>query len=943
MSESKGSGVCERDLEKVFRMHEHRIEDELHKMSQSFERCTQSQDIALMSNFFDYLNYRLVATCKKIEVDYFAKKAERPTDTVDAKQSIKSDDKKLIEILDVKESKNGQVKDEMIDQKLRDEEELHGEWENEQLKIVEDYDSNSIPDAEISTDQSSLDTSGETKLSKAEATSDSEKSHDKSSSSSNRSMDSIYGVGSELEYQAEEKENLGEKRPNSVDHGKEQAKKHKTSADSMSKEDLEDGEILESDGSKNINRNIYLTNPLYRFKCMLCKNLETNLIDHLKETHPENEVYVARPSPAMAKKIRQRSENFTYTPSLTQISGLCFFCEQTRRFALSDWKDHLLYHTGESMASRDSASLSDDKNELTAFMCKACNYTQMDESRLRLHLLHEHGMRNEEIDRGYDEIVLIPDLTPLKLIKVKNIEYVADASRFKCGIGWCEFHSPDYADFKSHLRQSHNGSVPDESFGCLHCSEIIKPKGKSFVRRVTEHMKLHGKHLFWCIMCKMAFSSERNTIEHIIHDHSKETIRFRHQYHDGWTKSEAIEEFIVMLQCNVCNGPFYTFASGSDHFKTCHASLNYDFTASKLIKRTAATSVTSLVLNKYPLTLRQFFECSLCDETRFNEPSLIKHFTKSHRTQSLLLKPGEVFLKYTDESENDDVGLTAIQTVFYCYICFKNGVQFMGYANSQEVFSHWFSTHSEPFRFVKAEIAQCFHCELMGTYQGLKWHHFETHPMEIFAMVDVLNPKKCGLCEYSGQNLDGHFEHEHSSIDQAEIFCPIPLSNASLKELIEMKGQKKRRCEYCQEVFETKTEFKMHHEVKHPLFKAKSEKFYDNESVHLIAGCCQAKVSPDEFFGHLNDHQFPTKCSFCSFETLDLLELSTHDVTCHGADNDVELMHFQTFDTFYWKTLVIFGNGLVLNKKNLVGTNRDDRQEFKDFVEMNLRLRQAEQ
>lgn len=58
MSESNGNGRFDRNLEKVFRTHEHRIEDELHKMSQSFEKCAQSQDIALMSNFFEYLNYR---------------------------------------------------------------------------------------------------------------------------------------------------------------------------------------------------------------------------------------------------------------------------------------------------------------------------------------------------------------------------------------------------------------------------------------------------------------------------------------------------------------------------------------------------------------------------------------------------------------------------------------------------------------------------------------------------------------------------------------------------------------------------------------------------------------------------------------------------------------------------------------------------------------------
>lgn len=696
----------------------------------------------------------------------------------------------------------------------------------------------------------------------------------------------------------------------------------------------EDGEILESTGWKNTNKNIYAVNTSYRFKCMLCDDLATNLMEHLKANHPESEVYVARPSPTMAEKIRRRTETFTCAPSLDEISGICFFCEQSRRMSLSDWKDHLLYHTGETVAAHVSAMSNDHKAELMAFMCKACNYTQMDENRLKKHRLNEHGESRDVADSGYDRVVLIPDLTPLKPIQTKNIEFIDEATRFKCGIGWCEYKSSNYSSFKSHLRQNHESTGKDESFGCSYCSEIIDSKGKSFVRDVTEHLKLHGKYLFWCIFCKQPFSSEINIILHIIHEHPMKTIRFRHESRESWSKSPAIEEFFAMLRCNKCSGTFNNFVDASNHFRMSHGSLNIDYTVNKLIKNTAVNLATSLGLNKYPLTLRQFFECSLCDETRFNESSLIKHFTKSHRKRSLILKPGEVFIKYVDKTENDDIVLNDIRSVFYCYVCYENGGQFVGYANSQDVFGHWFSTHSEPFRFAKAQIAKCLHCDLMGTYQGLNWHHIQAHPNETFAMVDVIIPDKCGLCQHIGQKLDEHFEHQHKSI---EVFCPIPLSNASLKEVIDMKGQKKRRCEHCNEVFETKNEFKMHHEVKHPLFKAKSYKFYDNKTVHMITGCCRKRINPDELFGHLIDHKFPTRCSECSFATSDLIELKTHTFSHHDSEINIELMYFQMLEPFFWKTKVIFGNGLVLNKHNLVGTDRDDSQQFKEFVEINLR------
>lgn len=705
----------------------------------------------------------------------------------------------------------------------------------------------------------------------------------------------------------------------------------------------EDGEILDTSDSKNTNRNVYHMNPQYRFKCMLCENFQTNLIDHLKKTHPEMEVYIARPSPEMAEKIRNRSEYFTYTQSTAQIFGICFFCQQPRRMAPNDWKDHLLYHTGESRSALHGSA--DDKMELTAFMCNECNYTQMDRNRLRKHLLYEHGKSKEEIDDNINKIVLIPNLTPLEPIQTKHIEYVAELSRFKCGIGWCEVQSGSYSQFKAHLRQKHNNSASNESFVCFHCSEIIKPNGNSFVHDVTEHLKLHGTHLFWCVFCKMAFSSEINIMLHIIHNHAMKKIRFRHDARKiTHTNSESIEEFIVMLQCNKCNQTFYTFTKASNHFKQCHGSLNIDFTASKLIKNTVIDSMTTLGLNKHPMIIRQFFKCSMCDETRFNETSLIKHFTKSHRTRALTLQPGKVFLKYTDETEPIEIGTNSIRTVFYCYICYENGGQFVGHASVQDLFGHWFSTHSEPFCFVKADIAKCHHCKLMGTYQGLNCHHFEAHPTEIFAMVDVIIPDKCVLCQHSGQDIEEHFKRQHASIADNNVFCPIPLNDASLNELIDMKGQKKRKCDYCHEVFDDKSGFEMHHTIKHSLFKAKSNKFYDNETIHLITGCCDTKLNPDQFFQHLIEHDFPVKCSLCNFEASHIQKFKTHNVNCHDGDNNVERMYFQTLEAMLWKiyfkTKIKYGNGLILNKHNLVGTNRDDRQEFKHFVEMNLRERQ---
>lgn len=171
-----------------------------------------------------------MATCKKIEVDYFAKKAERPNDSIDV---ILNDDKrKTIEILDTTGSINDQGNN-AIDQNLDDEDELHGEWEKEQLRIVEDYHSNSSLDAISSNEQcDSLEVKSESSTVKQNITSGSDKSHN-TSNSSNRSMGLMYSSETDVDYNAAKKTNLSRKRSKSPDDSKAQSKKHKGFDDAL--------------------------------------------------------------------------------------------------------------------------------------------------------------------------------------------------------------------------------------------------------------------------------------------------------------------------------------------------------------------------------------------------------------------------------------------------------------------------------------------------------------------------------------------------------------------------------------------------------------------------------------------------------------------------------------------------------------------------------------
>ncbi|XP_031633888.1 uncharacterized protein LOC116347450 [Contarinia nasturtii] len=127
-----GTNESHHELDEVLGSHEDRLVNELHKMSSSFESFTQ--DRRLIANFFDFINFRLVATCKKIETEYFSQRAERIAE--DGEKSIKNEVKHLI---------NGAT--EIVRHKTReknDEEDEESDHDSELLKIVEDYGENDI-------------------------------------------------------------------------------------------------------------------------------------------------------------------------------------------------------------------------------------------------------------------------------------------------------------------------------------------------------------------------------------------------------------------------------------------------------------------------------------------------------------------------------------------------------------------------------------------------------------------------------------------------------------------------------------------------------------------------------------------------------------------------------------------------------------------------------
>lgn len=272
----------------------------------------------------------------------------------------------------------------------------------------------------------------------------------------------------------------------------------------------------------------------------------------------------------------------------------------------------------------------------------------------------------------------------------------------------------------------------------------------------------------------------------------------------------------------------------------------------------------------------------------------------------------------------------------------------------KDVYSHWLSWHTEPsnlkpFQYFVVEYVICFHCEFIGTYYELIKHHKQMHQSEQFAIVSQCDSKKCALCPYYGHGMLAHFHAQHKLVlktqsmrHQRRAAIPFRLNNTILEKYLEKRLHKKQKCGCCNSIFETERELREHHSKCHKMSKMTIKEFYDNNNTHLICNCCHVRVDRNLYLGHVENHAFNFMCCFCNFRTTDMLELVKHDKQAHNLFNTFEYRSLQfknrlTHD--YLKTRVIFGNGLVLTKQNLLTTKYDDSKQFEMFVDTLLKIK----
>lgn len=185
---------------------------------------------------------------------------------------------------------------------------------------------------------------------------------------------------------------------------------------------------------KNIHRRHYASNVHYLTRCLLCpsKVNKMNIVSHYVNDHPDREVFISRPSPKMVERLLSTPSPRALVPSAkSEFTHFCYFCEGDLTKTSHLWERHLSTHTGEYMfccrtcnkyfsmlsthccpkniMERTANDFSSTQGRrINGYLCKCCNFLQMNRANLIRHLQNEHEIESD-LKSHYVEVVLLPE------------------------------------------------------------------------------------------------------------------------------------------------------------------------------------------------------------------------------------------------------------------------------------------------------------------------------------------------------------------------------------------------------------------------------------------------------------------------------------------------------------------------------------------------------
>lgn len=348
---------------------------------------------------------------------------------------------------------------------------------------------------------------------------------------------------------------------------------------------------------RNINPEMYAKNNLWRTLCVLCNKNERSLVLHYVRQHPESEVLIARPSPNMAKRLRDQIDPFNMANM--KITGICYFCEVLKCMSKSHWLNHYLTHTGEELYyckdCEKSAKIKGDHENcpngpqniyfgnstdgsLMAYMCIECNYLQIRHDRIVQHVVNQHQRDETDMDNHYEKVTLVPDMSPIK----SNLGMLDEPTkRYRCTI--CSKRSKNNQEFVEHFDNAHPNM---EEYKCI-CGHLIDDEPITG-NLIADHLKLHDmKDLYQCKICDDVFVEKSKVKNHLCYDHGDCHFKYHH-IHRGSQKKITISEITLKaIHCKACEVEIDgAFIGVLKHLEIKHESEKEDLFGISSIKET---------------------------------------------------------------------------------------------------------------------------------------------------------------------------------------------------------------------------------------------------------------------------------------------------------------------------------------------------------------------
>lgn len=279
---------------------------------------------------------------------------------------------------------------------------------------------------------------------------------------------------------------------------------------------------------------------------------------------------------------------------------------------------------------------------------------------------------------------------------------------------------------------------------------------------------------------------------------------------------------------------------------------------------------------------------------------------------------------------------------FYCSHC----TNYEPFETAQHVNNHWWTKHSmqspqKPFRFFVSEMLKCFYCHETNAAINIKQHHRDFHSDDIVMVaIAAENQFECGMCKYVGIEMIKHFESIHSDVILTPAFNPAKISDESMSDLLKINIHQRFKCKLCQLIFDTGSLIRQHYHEKHSGTLQQEhciQLSVDMKNINYICGGCNQELTSTDYLDHLATHLSKYEClgANCAFSVENLKEMLHHNKHVHGTKGPGSDRVAKIIDQsaeIYFKTKIIFDNGLVLEKFNLMDTKFDDSANYSQFI-----------